>query len=218
MQELLQMRQIYLEGLGKLLRERADLYAVFQSQQIVCFESHLPSQGFARTFDAAEQLSENLREEQRIWTQMIAVTFRRVSCVQLMRVRTVHHRPCSRSDQGLRVCRRSSPGSWLRCLFRLGLLPQMYWLSSTARQIMLEPDLNPIRLGLLPQMYRLSSTALQIMPEPDLNWLGLPPQMYWLSSTVHQIMLEPDLNPLPYWPAVCSISAASSRDHTPIQH
>ncbi|KAK9831101.1 hypothetical protein WJX74_003438 [Apatococcus lobatus] len=76
-QELLQTRQIYLEGLGKLLRERADLYAVFQSQQIVCFESHLPSQGFARTFDAAEQLSENLREEQRIWTQMIAVTFRR---------------------------------------------------------------------------------------------------------------------------------------------
>ena len=80
MQELLQTRQIYLEALGKLLRERADLYAVFQSQQIVCFESHLPSQGFARTFDAAEQLSENLREEQRIWTQMIAVTFRRVSC------------------------------------------------------------------------------------------------------------------------------------------
>ena len=78
MQELVQTRQIYLEGLGKLLRERAELYAIFQGQTIVCFESHQPSQGFARTFDAAEQLSENLREEQRIWTQMIAVTFRRV--------------------------------------------------------------------------------------------------------------------------------------------
>ncbi len=78
MSELVQTRQIYLEGLGKLLRERADLYAIFQAQPIVCFESHQPSQGFARTFDAAEQLHENLREEQRIWTQMIAVTFRRV--------------------------------------------------------------------------------------------------------------------------------------------
>lgn len=196
MQELLQTRQIYLEGLGKLLRERADLYAVFQSQQIVCFESHLPSQGFARTFDAAEQLSENLREEQRIWTQMIAVTFRRVSCVPLMQVV-----PCQAAgpDAGLDIY---CVGHFdfdiitkITCHWReshhdgkIAFWSVISWHHSYQKVLsrIHVPNLSP------------EHVLCVCRPSSPGSWprcwfrRGLSPQMYWPSSTVQQIMLEPD--------------------------